>query len=111
MAVATRVKTEEELISAKNQLILLPDAPSVTHIMYAYKLQDKIGYDEDGEYGAHKHLLKALRQHDNTLVAVLRWSGPHMGPKRFDKIEELAGYAIDNVEERDEKTLDDSETW
>ena len=66
--------------------------------MYAYKLHDTIGYEEDGEYGAHSHLLKPLHGKDNMLVSVIRWSGPHLGPQRFKDITEIATQAVTNLE-------------
>jgi len=113
LAVATQVEHREDLVSAKSQLLLLPDAHTATHIMYAYKLNSVIGYDEDGEFGAHTSLLPTLRERDNIFISVLRWSGRQLGEKRFEKIQEVATEAITNLyaEDQSESELDVSETW
>ncbi len=98
-SLAAKVTTPYELANVKKQLLLIPDAPKANHIMYAYKLKDVIGYDEDGEYGAHTHLLKSLREKADTFVAVIRWSGPHLGQQRYDVISDMAAQAITSLDD------------
>ncbi|KAJ8314283.1 hypothetical protein KUTeg_008844, partial [Tegillarca granosa] len=51
-------------------------------------------YQDDGEHGAGRRLLKYMRENNpmNMSFMVLRWfSGKHIGPKRFNIMESLAG--------------------
>ena len=50
-------------------------------------------YEDDGEWGAGRMLLKLLRENNvtNSLVCVTRWyGGKHLGRTRFDLIKEAA---------------------
>ena len=74
-----------------------------THNMYAYRIQTDDGqtiegHKDDGEHGAGFRLLKKLRDSktDNAMVVVTRWYGnKHMGPKRFECIENAAVSALE----------------
>ena len=94
VAVAVKVSSHQDIATAVKQLFLVPDASSASHIMYSYRLGEVTGYDVDGEFGAHGPLVKALQAHDDVLVAVLRWSGNHLGPQRFDIINDIATKVI-----------------
>ena len=68
--------------------------PSATHNVYAYRFQGQDGTihegsDDDGEYGARRHLLKSLTGNEikSMLVIVLRYfSWNKLGPRRFTHI-------------------------
>jgi hypothetical protein len=86
----------------RKHLWLIPQAPTAAHIMWAYKLagtddqeETKTAYDCNGEFGAQGPLVAALRT--NTLVAVLRWGGPKLGPKRFDIIRDAAAEVVQAI--------------
>ena len=94
---AARVSGPEDVVRAKRQLLLTAGASRATHIMVSYTYgvgaaQVK-GHDVDGEYGAHNALLRATQGTTDTLVAVIRWAGPHLGPARFELVREIAGAA------------------
>ncbi|XP_078320128.1 protein IMPACT-B-like [Crassostrea virginica] len=80
--------------------------PSATHNVYAYRFQGQDGTihegsDDDGEYGAGRHLLKSLTDHEinNVLVIVWRWfSGNKLGPRRFTHISEVGLSAANNLQ-------------
>ena len=80
--------------------------PSATHNVYAYRFQGQDGTihegsDDDGEYGAGRHLLKSLTDHEinNVLVIVSRWfSGNKLGPRRFTHISEVGLSAAKNLQ-------------
>ena len=93
-AVAVKVFSQQDVTAATKQLLLVPDAASASHIMYSYRLGEVTGYDVDGEFGAHVPLFKALQAHDNTLVAVLHWTGLNLGPQRLPVIQDIATSAI-----------------
>ena len=80
--------------------------PSATHNVYTYRFQGQDGTihegsDDDGEYGAGRHLLKSLTDHEinNVLVIVSRWfSGNKLGPRRFTHISEVGLSAAKNLQ-------------
>ena len=73
---------------------------SATHNIYAYRIETASEiiehYEDDGEFGAGRHILSKLREIDakNVLVCVSRWyGGVELGQKRFNYIKE----AVDDV--------------
>ncbi len=63
------------------------------HYIYAYKIKDRMGKNDDGESGAGKILVEQLSHSkiDNVLLAVVRWyGGKHLGSRRFKIIKNIA---------------------
>ena len=99
-AYAAKVTTPEEVAEAKKHLWLVPGAHSAAHMMWAYKLAEhddgditsgtSVGYDCDGEFGSQGPMVGALANSCNVFIAILRWPGQMLGPKRFEVIRELA---------------------
>lgn len=72
------------------EIMRVDGVPSATHNVYAYRFVSSDGtihegYDDDGEHGAGRQLLRTLADNDvkNALVVVLRWYGSKIGPRRF----------------------------
>ncbi len=78
---------------------------SASHNIYAYRIKDSNGKlheysNDDGEFRAGRRLLNLLQdnQFEDTMVICTRWyGGKHLGPSRFDRIEEAAKQAIDKL--------------
>ena len=88
------VQTQDDIIPALHAIERVSRA---THNIYAYRLQTGSGvvehFEDDGEWGAGRVLLKLLRDNDITgkLVCVTRWyGGEHLGRARFDYTVEAA---------------------
>ncbi len=75
------------------------------HNMWAYRIEKPDGSikemsDDDKETGAGYRLLKLLRDNEltNVMVTCTRWfGGKHLGPSRFEFIENAAKEALDNL--------------
>ena len=94
------VRTQDEIIPARDALFCDTRVASADKNTYAYRIDTPSGilehFDDDGEPGAGRRVLQHLRDADitNQLVCVTRWyGGKHLGPIRFKYIEE----AVTNV--------------
>ena len=76
---------------------LYRENPSATHVIGAYHLKNHKGHQDDSEYGAGSRLLKMIEKQYtvNTAVFVVRiYGGRHLGPKRFNIIQDVAKEAL-----------------
>jgi hypothetical protein len=78
-------------------LVSMKDTATADHMIYAYKYGTSSGCCDDGEHGAGTRLLKILNDKKvrNGIVVVTRWfGGDHLGPRRFELIQNCAADAI-----------------
>lgn len=75
--------------------------PSATHIITAFLSgMDDYKFNDDGEYGSGLRLvrhLQGLGYTDKVVVVVRRFGGKHIGPQRFQIINDLAVEAIEGL--------------
>ena len=74
--------------------------PTATHVIAAYNLKNKQGFQDDDEHAAGNKILKLLQDegHNNVAVFVTRaYSGVKLGPKRFTIINECALQAVSRI--------------
>ena len=74
--------------------------PSADHVIAAYSLKTKSGYQDDDEHGTSSRLLKTMQANKsvNTAVFVVRYkNGNNLGPTRFEMIEQSAMQAINRL--------------
>ena len=95
------VKSQDEILPALYAIKQNPNFATATHIMYAYRYKTNNGtmehFDDDGEHGAGRRILKKMQDSDatNSLVCVCRhYGGKHLGPIRFQLIEDRASEVI-----------------
>ena len=77
-------------------LFMDPRVACATHNIYAYRIASSDGliehHEDDGEWSAGRRILRIMKEQSitNKLVVVTRWyGGTHIGPSRFQCIEEL----------------------
>ena len=71
--------------------------PAADHVVAAYIIRSHKGYQDDREYGAAHRLLKKVEGENtnNVAVYVVRYfSGLHLGPRRFEIINECGIQAV-----------------
>ena len=86
-----------DVSSAYTQLICRPDASKATHIIQAYRFEQRgkivENFNSDRDWGTGYELLKAMRENDVTGVCfAMRFCNPghtHIGKKRFQIINDL----------------------
>ena len=96
-----KLESDNDIIPALHAIYQDHRVARATHNIYAYRLERDGNilehYNDDGEYGAGSHILQILQQtgKTNILICVTRWyGGRHIGPVRFNLIEEAANRAI-----------------
>ena len=90
------IRTQDDIIPALHTIWADTRVARATHTIYAYRLANPGGqgvehYEDDGEWGAGRQLLKTLQDTNttNVLLCVTRWCGKKLlGKARFDHIEE-----------------------
>lgn len=84
--------------------------PSYDHAMMAYRIPDFSGYQDDGEHSAGIKLHALLfekREKQTALFVVQNFGGSHLGPRRFDYIQQVALSALKNLQHlENDKILD-----
>lgn len=99
IAYANAVGSVEDANTALQRISGQSIMTNVTHITYAYRINSKgsitEGFDDNGEYGLGRKLLRSIANYDNIFVAIARWhNGPNLGYKRFEIAITLARDAI-----------------
>ena len=100
IAYANAVGSVEDANTALQRISGQSIMTNVTHITYAYRVNMKgsltEGFDDNGEYGLGRKLLRSIANFDNILIA--QWpNGPNLGHKRFEIATTLARDAINNL--------------
>ena len=93
----TQADNLQDISSAHTQLICRPDVSKATHLIYAYRLEQRgkivENFESDRDWGTGHELLKAMRDNDVTGVCfATRLCNPgyvHIGKKRFQIIADL----------------------
>ena len=98
------IDSQDDIVPALHALYADNRVARATHNIYAYRLRHGGGvtehFEDDGEWGAGRVLLKLLKDNDisNRLVCVTRWyGGTHLGKARFQYIEEAARDALGEI--------------
>ena len=98
------VDNQDDIVPALHALYADPRIARATHNIYAYRLSSGGNtmehFEDDGEWGAGRVLLKLLKENNitNRLVCVSRWyGGIHLGKARFDHIEAAATDALGEI--------------
>ena len=92
---ALKVHNSREVRLAYAKLRLL--FPESNHIILSYAVKTYTGFNDNGEYGAGKRILKILENSKKSNVAVFvtrEYGGTHLGPRRFVHIEKVARDAL-----------------
>ncbi len=88
------VQSQDDIIPALHAIYKDDRVARATHNIYAYRLKNGLEhFEDDGEWGAGRVLLKVLQDNDVTdkLVCVTRWyGGKNLGKARFDHIRDAA---------------------
>ena len=99
---AAEISKTESVASVLANILQDQVLGTATHNIYAYRIgrsaNIKEGCRDDGEHGAGSRLLKFLREANmtNAMVVVSRFfGGKHMGPRRFEVIQECAEQALE----------------
>nr|XP_034331360.1 uncharacterized protein LOC105331972 [Crassostrea gigas] len=92
---STAVDSYKQVRRSIIEIMRIDGVPSATHNVYAYRFVSSDGtihegFDDDGEHGAGRQLLRTLTDNEvkNALVVVSRWYGSKIGPRRFAHINE-----------------------
>jgi predicted Fe-Mo cluster-binding NifX family protein len=91
---SAKVNNKDLVLPVINKLYSDHNIANATHNIYAYRIKNGNGIIEntcdDGEHGAGRKMLQLLRNHnvENVILIVSRWyGGSHLGPRRFDIIQ------------------------
>lgn len=92
---AAKVGSLNDVRKSYKKVVTTPGHTDAHHNILVYRYVDNSGniqkgYQDDGEFGAGRKLLKYLETNDisNTAFIISRWSsGNHIGPKRFSLME------------------------
>ncbi len=104
--VAVKAKSMQEVRLAMKKLLRMPDFSKAAHVMSAYRVRSggigKEGHYDDGEWGGGFNILKTIRNHDRSNVAVFvvrhhEQSDYKLGSRRFQLIQEAAGKALNKL--------------
>jgi hypothetical protein len=94
------VHNEEQCRQAHKAIASIPQIASATHLISAYTLQSgEIGWQDDGDHGLGKFLLKTMEQRGltNTICFMTReYGGTHIGRRRFEILQQLVDDVIIN---------------
>lgn len=92
---STAVDSYEQVRRSIIEIMRIDGVPSATHNVCAYRFVSSDvtiheGFDDDGEHGAGRQLLRTLTDNEvkNALVVVSQWYGSKIGPRRFAHINE-----------------------
>ncbi len=104
--------SKDQVVPTMNKLFSNHKVARATHNIYAYRISGQQGtvienFDDDGEHGAGRKILKLLRESNvvNKMVVVTRWyGGTHMGPHRFTCIQDIARKALQYLHPLDTPT-------
>ncbi|KAJ8306165.1 hypothetical protein KUTeg_016710 [Tegillarca granosa] len=94
---AAKVGSLNDVRKSYKKVVTTPGHTDAHHNILVYRYVDNSGniqkgYQDDGEFGAGRKLLKYLETNDisNTAFIISRWSsGNHIGPKRFSLMEKI----------------------
>lgn len=96
-ATAAAVNTYANIRAFYKKVVSVPDCARADHNILGYRFRDKSGlihedYQDDGEYGAGRKILGALRDNniENAAVVVTRLFAKHVGLRRFSIMENVA---------------------
>ena len=110
----TKISTQDDVTPSLHAVFADSRVARATHNIYAYRLKRGTSftehYEDDGEWGAGRLLLKLLRDNhiEDRLVCVTRWyGGSHLGRARFDHILEAARQTL-NIEATDQHPTSES---
>jgi regulator of replication initiation timing len=109
MGHSARVTQKTDVSNVMAKILQDRSLAGATHNMYAYRIMSPDGrviegHKDDGEHGASYKMLKMLRDNEveNVMTVVTRWFGnKHMGPKRFQCIEQCANSALQMIDSED----------
>ena len=103
LAHSTPVDSFKTVRKSLLEIMRLDSIPSASHNIYAYRFKSPDGAthegsEDDGEHGAGRSLLNALKDNEieNSLVVVSRWFGGKIGPRRFTHIKTAGLSAVKN---------------
>uniref|UniRef100_K1QFM4 IMPACT-like protein n=1 Tax=Magallana gigas TaxID=29159 RepID=K1QFM4_MAGGI len=95
VAHSTAVDSYKQVRRSIIEIMRIDGVPSATHNVYVFRFVSSDGtihegFDDDGEHGAGRQLLRTLTDNEvkNALVVVSRWYGSKIGPRRFAHINE-----------------------
>lgn len=95
VAYSTAVDSYKQVRRSIIEIMRIDSVPSATHNVYAYRFVSSDGtihegFDDDGEHGAGRQLLRTLTDNEvkNALVVMSLWYGSKIGPRRFAHINE-----------------------
>ncbi|XP_055999688.1 uncharacterized protein LOC130047930 [Ostrea edulis] len=107
LAHSTPVDSFKPVRKSLLEVMRLDSIPSASHNIYAYRFtgNDGIsheGSDDDGEHGAGRALLIALKDNEieNSLVVVSRWFGGKIGPRTFTHVKTAGLSAVKTLQAR-----------
>lgn len=96
-ATAAAVNTYANIRAFYKKVVSVPDCTRADHNILVYRFRDKSGlihedYQDEGEYGAGRKILGALRDNniENAAVVVTRLFAKHVGLRRFSIMENVA---------------------
>lgn len=107
VAFATPTASLDEARAAYKALMLTPDILSATHaigctsLYNVYTAKKETHWDDDGEYGASRTILKVMEElgaKNMTVFVCRKYSGIHLGPDRWDIIKEVTKAALQAFE-------------
>ena len=92
-AEAVQVKSIIEVRLAYQKLLSCPQAARATHNIMAYKVRDKVGWEDDGEHGAGRflsHWIKDCKMENICIFVTRNYGGEKLGARRFELLRETA---------------------
>lgn len=100
-ATAAEADTYAKVRSFYKKVVSDPECARADHNIIVYRFRDQSGkihedYQDDGEYGAGRKILKAMHDNnvENAAVVVTRVFAKHIGLRRFSIMEEAAITAL-----------------
>ena len=86
--------------AALSAINAIPGVGHATHNMFAVRIGNSELVNDDREYGAAIHVLRAMRESKITdgICVVSRWfGGIHLGKQRFEIIHDIAQSALQSA--------------
>ena len=87
---------------AQQAIATIPSIASQTHLISAYSLHTgEIGWQDDGDHGLGKFLLKTMESNglqDAIVFMTRHYGGVHIGKRRYEIIQQLVRQVLVNVE-------------
>ena len=98
----TSISSQDDIVPALHAMYADCRVARATHNTYAYRLQSgghvTEHYEDDGDYGAGRHLLNLLKEKDitNRIVCVSSWSGgTYLGRARYEHLVDSARLVLE----------------